>query len=210
MKRVVKILAIVQVILLAACALVLLLDRDARPLLWEPLGAGSQRSGDRSGRRSEPSTDRTMSGSENSGGGAASAASGTNRRKMLGEAALHALTQAGSKDTVEAEVERRIAEFDEVEARTNEVKRAEEQRRMDEAADSFEGLVPHHPDNAAKVREILNRYIELRFATYGEMEEIDPEFARSERESLRQTLGDRLLSEVPPAQGVTVLKKLFI
>jgi hypothetical protein len=90
------------------------------------------------------------------------------------------------------------------------VKRGEEQRRMDEVADWFDGFVPQHPENAAKVREILDRYVELRFATYGEMEEIDPAFARAERESLRQTLGDRLLSDVPPAQGVTVLKKLFI
>jgi hypothetical protein len=126
------------------------------------------------------------------------------------EAAFNALKEAGNTDAVESEVDQRIAELDELKSRTNETKRAEEQRRMDEVADWFDGFVPQHPENAAKVREILNNYVEMRYATYGEMEEIDPEFARAERESLRQSLGDQLLTEVPPAQGVTILKKLFI
>jgi hypothetical protein len=42
------------------------------------------------------------------------------------------------------------------------------------------------------------------------MEDVDPELARAQRESLRQRLGQRLLSELPPAQGATVMKPLFI
>jgi hypothetical protein len=39
---------------------------------------------------------------------------------------------------------------------------------------------------------------------------VRPEFARAQRESIRQRLGQRLMSELPPAQGATVLKQLFI
>jgi hypothetical protein len=42
------------------------------------------------------------------------------------------------------------------------------------------------------------------------MEEVDPEFAHAQRVSLRQHLGQHLMSELPPAQGATVLKQLFI
>ena len=67
-----------------------------------------------------------------------------------------------------------------------------------------------HPESGQKAREILNEYIELRYRTYGDMEDVDPEFARVQRESIRQRLGQRLLSELPPAEGATVLKRLFI
>lgn len=77
-------------------------------------------------------------------------------------------------------------------------------------ADWFDQLMAHHPESGATAREILNEYIEFRYNTYGDMEDIDPEFARAQRVSLRQHLGERLMSELPPAQGATVLKQLFI
>ena len=58
-----------------------------------------------------------------------------------------------------------------------------------------------HPESGAKAREILNEYIDLRYRTYGDMEDVDPEFACSQRESIRQHVGQRLMSELPPAQG---------
>jgi hypothetical protein len=57
-----------------------------------------------------------------------------------------------------------------------------------------------HPESGQKAREILDEYIELRYATYGEMEKL----------AIRQRLGQRLLSELSPAQGATVMKQLFI
>jgi len=39
---------------------------------------------------------------------------------------------------------------------------------------------------------------------------VHPEFARAQRESIRQRVGQRLLSELPPTQGVTVMTQLFI
>jgi hypothetical protein len=57
-----------------------------------------------------------------------------------------------------------------------------------------------HPESGAKAREILNEYIDLCYRTYGDMEKL----------AIRRRVGQRLLSELPPAQGATVLKQLFI
>jgi len=35
-------------------------------------------------------------------------------------------------------------------------------------------MMAAHPESGRKAREILNEYVELRYATYGDMEEVDP------------------------------------
>lgn len=109
-----------------------------------------------------------------------------------------------------AEVERRVAAIEARRERTNQVKRDQEELQIDEVLEGFESLMRHHPESGAKAREILDEYIDLRYRTYGPMQIVDPGFAAGQREALRQRVGDRLLAELPPAQGVTVLKRLFI
>ena len=207
MKRAVKIMAVVQVVLMLAIAAVLIFDDGARNRLARLFGGveGVDTAHDSAGDTAAISVDSGRSGGVADGttkpGKAANAA-------LVDKAAIQAMLKSGRID--EAEVERRVAEIEETKKRTVEVKRAEEERRIGEVADWFDRLMAHHPESGAKAREILNEYIELRYNTYGDMEDVDPEFARAQRESIRQRVGQRLLSELPPAQGATVLKQLFI
>jgi hypothetical protein len=205
MKRAVKLLAVVDVVLALAIAALLLFSDGARKRFSEMLGTGDtdRESAAVAGQRDDDEesvrTDSATSGAKKGKKGEAT---------KLDKAAVKAMIQAGRVD--EAEVERRVAEILETRKRTIEVKRAEEERRIGEVVDWFDHLLAHHPESGQKAREIMNEYIELRWATYGDMEDVDPEFARAQRESIRQRVGQRLMSELPPAQGATLLKRLFI
>jgi hypothetical protein len=203
MKRAVKIMAVVQVVLVLAIAALLLFSDGARERFAQMFGGG-EKSGEASAVRGAGGN----SGDEVAGK-ADSAKSGKATGKTVADsAAIRELLKSGRVD--DAEVERRVAEIIETKKRTIEVKRAEEERRIGEVADWFDHLMAAHPESGAKAREILNEYIELRYNTYGDMEDVDPEFARAQRESVRQHVGQRLMSELPPAQGATVMKQLFI
>jgi len=206
MKRAVKIMAVVTVVLALAIIAVLLFDNEARDRLVRLFGGGP---GDDTTLVADTGGANALSDSGGTSGSAGAAKPGKAADvARFDRAAIQAMLKAGRID--EAEVERRVAEIEATKKRTIEVKRAEEQRRMDEVADWFAHLVEQRPESGAKAREILNEYIELRYATYGDMEDVDPEFARAQRESIRQRLGQRLMSELPPAEGATVMKQLFI
>jgi hypothetical protein len=205
MKRAVKVLAVVDVLLAVVIAALLLFSDDAKERFKEMFGGGGEgegnvvvagqgASGDKVG-RADGAKDAVKNGKK---GGVSS----------IDKAALQAMLKSGRID--EAEVDRRVAEIVEMKKHTIEVKRAEEERRIGEVVDWFDHLMAAHPESGAKAREIMDEYIDLRYATYGDMEDVDPEFARAQRESIRQRVGQRLLSELPPAQGATVLKQLFI
>jgi len=206
MKRAVKVMAVVDVVLALVIAAVLIFDDGARARFGRLFGgdAGSSASGGGSG-----ANDATALSSNGRKGDTVGSKHGKSANvPTIDKAALQAMLKSGRID--EAEVERRVAEIVEMKKHTIEVKRAEEERRIGEVADWFDHLMAHHPESGQKAREILNEYIDLRYATYGDMEDVDPEFARAQRESIRQRLGQRLLSELPPAQGATVMKQLFI
>jgi hypothetical protein len=205
MKRAVKLLAVVDVVLALAIAVLLLFSDGARARFRAMFGGG-----DTSG---ESAVVAGQGGGDEESGRADSAGDAARKQKKgaatkLDKAALQAMIKAGRVD--EAEVDRRVAEILETRKRTIEVKRVEEERRVGEVVDWFDHLMAHHPESGVKAREIMDEYIELRWATYGDMEDVDPEFARAQRESIRQRVGQRLMSELPPAQGATLLKRLFI
>ncbi|MCK9463263.1 MAG: hypothetical protein M0R80_26895 [Proteobacteria bacterium] len=205
MKRAVRVLAVIDIVLALVIAALLLFSDGAREQFRRLFDSGNDNGAAVAARRGV---------SEDEGGSRASGEKGAAPKGKKGGAssidkvALQAMLKAGRVN--EAEVERRVAEIIETRKRTIEVKRAEEERRIGEVADWFDHLMAHHPESGAKAREIMNEYIDLRYATYGDMEDVDPEFARAQRESIRQRVGQRLMSELPPAQGATVLKQLFI
>ena len=206
MKRAVKVMAVVDVALALAIAAVMIFNDGARDRFVRLFGGGDGDSS--SGTGSGASDAAAVSGTARAGDSAASKHGKATGAGTVDKAALQAMLKSGRVD--EAEVEKRVQEIVAMKKHTVEVKRAEEERRIGEVADWFDHLMAHHPESGAKAREILNEYIELRHNTYGDMEDVDPEFARAQRESIRQRVGQRLLSELPPAQGATVLKQLFI
>jgi hypothetical protein len=196
MKRAVKAMAVVAVVLALAIAAMLLFNDNARDRLVRLFGGGDGDSASGAGSGANDaatpsSTGRTGDPGAAKPGKAADAA-------LIDKLVVQELLKAGRVD--EAEVERRVQEIVATKKRTVEVKRAEEERRVGEVVDWFDHLMAHRPESGAKAREILNEYIELRYRTYGDMEKL----------AIRQRVGQRLMSELPPAQGATVMKQLFI
>ena len=81
---------------------------------------------------------------------------------------------------------------------------------MQHAATGFRRLMPRNEEGAALLEEIFEDYIEEKYSTFGHEENIDRPFIIEERGRIRRHLGNRLLTELPPAQGLTVLKGLFL
>jgi hypothetical protein len=203
MKRAVKVLAVVDALLVVTIVALLMFDEAAMQRFARLVGLSEEVSAVVPGQGDDgDESDRAGSATDVAGKGKKGAAT------KLDKAALEAMLKAGRVD--ETEVDRRVAEIVAMKKHTVEVKRVEEERRIGEVADWFDRLMAAHPESGQKAREILNEYIDLRYATYGDMEDVDPEFARAQRESVRQHVGQRLLSELPPAQGATILKRLFI
>jgi hypothetical protein len=205
MKRAVKAMAAVDVVLALVITVLLLFSDGARERFRDLFGGG--------GGEAIAVPAAGQSGSGDQSGQADSAEDAARKQKKgevtkLDEPALKAMLASGRVD--EAEVDRRVTEIVKMKKHTIEVKRTEEERRIGEVVDWFDHLMAHHPESGRKAREIMNEYIELRYNTYGDMADVDPEFARGQRESIRQRVGQRLMSELPPAQGATVMKQLFI